>query len=767
MRVRVAARTKETSLCNPSPVDRSRKRTRRHPPRISEVQYDVAHRVHDPLHLRRRGASTRRSRTVCYDAYSRVTTVARPSGLTTRNVYTALGYLSQVKDDATGTAIDTIDAADAELHLSQETAGNGVASTATYDADTGRLTNLRAGASASVASFDYAWDTVGNLTTRSDNDQTVFEKYCYDALNRLTNSATASSAPAACTSTGTGITSKTVGYDALGDITAKSDVGTYSYPTAGSARPHAVSSITGTVNGVTNPSYTYDANGNLTAGAGRTVTPTSFNMVASVVQGTTALCFTYGDGHDRVEMDTRTSSCTGTLSNTTTYLNDPVSGAMSEKVVSGTTTTWHDYILVGGAIVAERNATTTYTAPLWGSGITWGAGSTSPFTWTAAPAATVTWSYFTTDHLGSASVLTDASGTVTERDSYDAWGRRRNPDGTDNSACSITSATTRGYTGHEMLDSLCEINANARIYDPTVARFMSPDSMVPDPFDGQSFNRYSYVGNNPLAYTDPSGDITDQSGEIRNICIQDCHNGNAAGLSGLVQIKDGTTGQIIGYCSGAAGCANLINANYSAISSISAGGEGASEGESAGASAGDGESGGAGGSVAGSTTFSGTVPSDIEIDIVTASRTSNGEITLAAEIPLDPNPPGTYWDDKENLENFDSLHSLSTNPVANEMAAQLRQANVQAQYLAMLKIAKPSSPDASLTNIGTGVVQFFNGSVTFLDRNGDAKMDLEIYRSSGGEVLYNFGVGSDYNAGWGRDSNLPPPARPGTQPGSW
>ena len=95
-----------------------------------------------------------------------------------------------------------------------------------------------------------------------------------------------------------------IGYDVLGDITSKSDVGTYAYPAAGQAHPHAfvarssppdcfvhlkakrsLPSIAGTVNGVTNPSFAYDANGNMTSGAGRTISWTAFNMASQITQG--------------------------------------------------------------------------------------------------------------------------------------------------------------------------------------------------------------------------------------------------------------------------------------------------------------------------------------------------------------------------------------------------------------------------------------------------------------------------------------------------
>ncbi|MBS1982826.1 MAG: hypothetical protein JST16_01535, partial [Bdellovibrionales bacterium] len=167
---------------------------------------------------------------------------------------------------------------------------------------------------------------------------------------------------------------------------------------------------------------------------------------------------------------------------TTYYLNDPISGTMSEKTVSGSTVTWHDYLVADGRMVGERFCTG------------------------AAPCSTgATWSFFVSDHLGSIAVVTDSAGTVTERLSYDAWGRRRNSNGTDNTSCNITSGTTRGFTGHEEMDAICRINANARIYDPTIGRFLSADSIVPDPSDSQAFNRYSYVLNAPLSLIDPSG----------------------------------------------------------------------------------------------------------------------------------------------------------------------------------------------------------------------------------------------------------------------
>jgi RHS repeat-associated protein len=55
------------------------------------------------------------------------------------------------------------------------------------------------------------------------------------------------------------------------------------------------------------------------------------------------------------------------------------------------------------------------------------------------------------------------------------------------------------------MQGVCLINYNARLYDPQIGRFMGADSMVEAPYSTQDWNRYTYVGNNPLSFSDPSG----------------------------------------------------------------------------------------------------------------------------------------------------------------------------------------------------------------------------------------------------------------------
>jgi len=112
------------------------------------------------------------------------------------------------------------------------------------------------------------------------------------------------------------------------------------------------------------------------------------------------------------------------------------------------------------------------------------------------------------DHLGSIIHISDDEGELFYTQSFDPWGRTRNAD--DLSYDDIEPRPDwlwRGYTGHEHLDEFGLINMNGRLYDPVVGRMLSPDNYVQAPDFSQSYNRYSYVWNNPLKYTDPSGEF--------------------------------------------------------------------------------------------------------------------------------------------------------------------------------------------------------------------------------------------------------------------
>jgi len=106
--------------------------------------------------------------------------------------------------------------------------------------------------------------------------------------------------------------------------------------------------------------------------------------------------------------------------------------------------------------------------------------------------------YYTyTDHLGNIAALGQGSGVP--------FGNyRTTPNTTVNPAIS-----NHGFTGHRHnntgTNNLGLIYMNARYYMPEIGRFISADTIVPDPGNPQSYNRYSYSYNNPINYIDPSG----------------------------------------------------------------------------------------------------------------------------------------------------------------------------------------------------------------------------------------------------------------------
>ena len=106
--------------------------------------------------------------------------------------------------------------------------------------------------------------------------------------------------------------------------------------------------------------------------------------------------------------------------------------------------------------------------------------------------------YLLTDHLGSIVAVTDASGTLTSQQRYLPFGEVRSDVGS-------IAETDLAYTGQRAVDSLGLLDYHARMYDTHLMRWVQPDSILPNPANPQSLNRYSYVLNAPIIFTDPTG----------------------------------------------------------------------------------------------------------------------------------------------------------------------------------------------------------------------------------------------------------------------
>ncbi len=383
----------------------------------------------------------------------------------------------------------TIESLDARGNVTKETLGGGVVTTQRrHDEKTGRITGItsRDAMTRPVQAETYTWDVLGNLTGRTaqSGNNTLNETFAYDTLNRLATASTVHEKRDPLTQQVTGthtLTPQTVTYDALGNITHKSDVGDYTYDTR---HPHAVSQTK--QNGQAATRYYYDQQGNLIGdNRQRRLTYTPFNKVERITRNTTAHIIDFAYGPDRarfLRIDTNNAGM-GASTTTTVYLGNV------EHVIAGDKSSTYKRYLAGGSVLIIQDYDKHH--------IRTGEDTR----------------YLLKDHLGSIARILDKNGTLDQSFSFDAWGERRSPN-TASILASLTltspihtATTTRGYTGHEMLDAVGIIHMNGRIYDPKLGRFLQADPIVQFPDYTQSWNSYSYVLNNPLVYTDPSGYI--------------------------------------------------------------------------------------------------------------------------------------------------------------------------------------------------------------------------------------------------------------------
>ncbi|MCY1662608.1 RHS repeat-associated core domain-containing protein [Chryseobacterium sp. SL1] len=118
------------------------------------------------------------------------------------------------------------------------------------------------------------------------------------------------------------------------------------------------------------------------------------------------------------------------------------------------------------------------------------------------------------DYLGSILAISDADGKKLEQRHFDAWGNfthlqiGNDPIITEkNKIATAFLLIDRGYTSHEHLSEVSIIHMNGRLYDPLLRRFLNADENIQDPANTQNYNKYGYVMNNPMMYSDPDGEF--------------------------------------------------------------------------------------------------------------------------------------------------------------------------------------------------------------------------------------------------------------------
>ena len=309
----------------------------------------------------------------------------------------------------------------------------------------GRVTGrkVRYGNEPYIQNAAYEYDVAtGNMMMRTDSIYGHEEAFAYDYLNRLTDNGTGGYA-----------------YDTKGNVVRRDGVGGYGYS---SASPYAVSEVP------------FNA---MIPQRDQRIHYNALQLPDSICEGGTTAIFTYGG-------DLQRNSMRVTRGET----------SLSARYYDGTFNSFHrlrgENLDVKQILYLAGDA---YTAPAamvrdYGSG-----------SWQLR--------HILRDNQGSIVAIADTAGNVLERNDYDPWGVLRQPQ--TQTPYSPGEAPElllgRGYCGHEHLTEFGLINMNARLFDPALCRFLSPDPIIQAPDNSQNFNRYTYCLNNPLKYIDPSG----------------------------------------------------------------------------------------------------------------------------------------------------------------------------------------------------------------------------------------------------------------------
>ena len=346
-------------------------------------------------------------------------------------------------------------------------------------------------ASGILQNFQYQFDPLTGNLDSSSDRPNSTDTYDYDALNRLTR-----------------FGQTEVTYTSNGNIRDIDNVAEMSYSNI--SRPYQVTAI--------DP---YSAT--LVPDRTQEITYNSLDRPSVLEEGYKTATFTYNGSSDRVKM---VMADYGTPTLTRYYIGGQYECDVTQ---SGT----KERLYLGGDA---------YSAPMVLQ-------RTDNGSWTAYNIGR--------DYHGNITHIATTGGTLVAEYSYDPWGRLRNPQ----THAIYTPGNEpdlflgRGFTGHEHLTWFGLINMNARLYDPLLGRFLSPDPYVQAPDFTQNINRYSYALNNPLRYTDQTGGFVLTAAMTVGIALG-CFFGSMTGS--YLGFQRGATGMdMIGYMLGGAAIGGL------------------------------------------------------------------------------------------------------------------------------------------------------------------------------------------------------------------
>jgi RHS repeat-associated protein len=448
-------------------------------------------------------------------------------------------YTRTLATDAWGNVVRDIRAGQANLEVRRQ-----------YHAVTGRITEICGGnSSCNLVQESYVWDAAGNLDSHQKEGR-YLEQFTYDSLNRVTEGRLAMANGAVVNQP-----MLANAYDQLGNVCSKDGLG-YGYPGADgcvgalpmarSGAPHvlaeqAMPTLAQASRAFVRPAWSRTSQRTSEDSTRSSQTAAGLRAPATTARRAYAARSAFAQGVARMPV---AQAAVSSIANSPHAVN---------QVGTGTAATFYYYDDRGNQTLRDAPGTTTdrtirYTADGRAHEIQMGNGQVTRFWYgpdgqrfkrtdgaittlyvggveilvqngvqtsarryaagvalqTVVNGAAQSTRYLFHDHLGSLVRIANPDGSVAEALDYATFGARRtygNPSGTG----SASNYTPRGYTGHEYVDGAQVTHMNGRIYDEQLARFLQPDPVVQAPSNGQSWNAYTYVFNNPLAYTDPTG----------------------------------------------------------------------------------------------------------------------------------------------------------------------------------------------------------------------------------------------------------------------